>query len=171
MKGQNEEILTGKRIGCLGWGLRGIGVLIALFVLLFLAAFIVEKITLSQIQGKYPPPGEMVDVGEYSLHLYCMGDPSAKPVVVVSPGSGSSVVQWSLVQPEVAKFTRICIYDRLGSGWSFGSSQGQTYQEESKDVHTLLHNAGVEGPTSQGPPFIEYNSGIMLCSRPRFARC
>ena len=146
MKEQNRRSLGGKRRGCLWWGLRVIGGLIALFVLLFLAACVAEKVSLAQLPEKYPPPGEMVDVGEYSLHLYCTGDPSAKPVVVVSPGSGSSVAHWPLVQPEVAKFTRICVYDRLGSGWSFGKPQGQTYQEEAEDVHTLLQNAGVAGP-------------------------
>ena len=143
---ENKKNLTSKRIGCLGWGMRVIGVLIALFVLLFLAAFTVEKITLAQLPEKYPSPGEMVDVGPYSLHLYCTGDPSAKPVVVVSPGSGGNVVDWALVQPEVAKFTRICAYDRFGSGWSFGDPKGQTYQEEANDLHRLLQNAGVEGP-------------------------
>jgi len=146
MKEQNRRSLGGKRRGCLWWGLRVIGGLIALFVLLFLAACVAEKVSLAQLPEKYPPPGEMVDVGEYSLHLYCTGDPSAKPVVVVSPGSGSSVAHWPLVQPEVAKFTRICVYDRLGSGWSFGKPQGQTYQEEAEDVHTLLQNAGIAGP-------------------------
>ena len=142
----NKKNPTGKRIGCLGWGLRVIGVLFALLVLLFLAAFTVEKVSLAQLPKKYPPPGEMVDIGPYSLHLYCTGDPSAKPVVVVSPGSGGNVVDWALVQPEVAKFTRICAYDRFGSGWSFGDPQGQTYQEEANDLHMLLQNAGVEGP-------------------------
>jgi len=146
MKEQNKKSLGGKRKGCFWWGLRVMGGLIALFVLLFLAACVAEKVSLAQLPEKYPPPGEMVDVGEYSLHLYCTGDPSAKPVVVVSPGSGSSVAHWPLVQPEVAKFTRICVYDRLGSGWSFGKPQGQTYQEEAEDVHTLLQNAGVAGP-------------------------
>jgi len=146
MKEQNRRSLGGKRMGCLWWGLRMTGGLVALFILLFLAACVAEKVSLAQLPEKYPPPGEMVDVGEYSLHLYCTGDPSAKPVVVVSPGSGSSVAHWPLVQPEVAKFTRICVYDRLGSGWSFGKPQGQTYQEEAEDVHTLLQNAGVAGP-------------------------
>jgi pimeloyl-ACP methyl ester carboxylesterase len=140
------ENFTGKRNGCLVWGMRVIGALFALMFLLFLVAYTAEKIALLQLPYKYPAPGTMVDVGEYSLHLYCQGDPSAKPVVVVSPGSGSNVAQWPLVQPEVAKFARICIYDRLGSGWSFGVPQGQTYQEEAKDIHTLLINAGVTGP-------------------------
>jgi pimeloyl-ACP methyl ester carboxylesterase len=114
--------------------------------LLFLAAFTVEKITLAQLSDRFPAPGQMVDIGPYSLHLYCAGDPSAEPVVVVSPGSNSSVAQWPLVQSGVAEFTRICIYDRFGSGWSFGTPHGQTYQEESQDVHNLLQKAGIPGP-------------------------
>lgn len=146
MKTQNKQSPAAKRQGCLRWGLVAMSGLFALCMLLFLAAFTAEKIALAQIPNKYPAPGQMVDVGEYSLHLYCTGDPSAKPVVVVSPGSGSNVAKWPLVQPEVAKFTRICIYDRPGSGWSFVAPQGQTYQEEAQGVHTMLQNAGVPGP-------------------------
>ena len=135
-----------RRAGCFGWGVRILGILIILFVLLFMAAFTVEKIILAQLPDKYPPPGEMVNIGDYSMHLYCTGDPAARPVVVVSPGSGSSVPQWALVQPEVAKFARICVYDRLGVGWSFGTPEGQTYQEEAEDVHTLVQKAGIQGP-------------------------
>jgi len=137
MKEQNRKAGS-KRRGCLGWGVLVIGAFFAALVLLFLAAFTVEKMTLTQIPDKYPAPGEAVDVGEYNLHLYCTGDPSAKPVVVVSPGSGSNVAQWPLVQPEVAKFALVCIYDCLGSGWSYGAPQGQTYQQEAQDVHILL---------------------------------
>jgi len=146
MKTQNKQSTGGKRRGCLWWSLVVVGGLFTVCMLLFLAAFIVEKITLAQIPSKYPPPGQMVDIDKYSLHLYCTGDPSVQPVVVVSPGSGSNVAQWPLVQPEVAKFTRICVYDRPGSGWSFVTPQGQTYQEEAQDVHTMLQNAGVPGP-------------------------
>ena len=134
------------RVGCFRWGLRILGILIALFVLLYIIAFTVEKITLAQLPTMYPPPGQMVDIGDYSMHLYCTGDPAARPVVVVSPGSGSSVAQWALVQPEVAKFARICVYDRPGVGWSFSTPEGQTYQEEAEDVHTLLQKAGIQGP-------------------------
>lgn len=146
MKPHNDPKNTKKRTGCLGWGLRLLGALVALLILLFLAAFTVEKIALANLPDKFPAPGRMVDIGPYSLHLYCTGDPSVGPAIVVSPGSNSSVAQWPLVLPEVAEFARICIYDRFGSGWSFGTPQGQTYQRESQDVHTLLQNAGIPGP-------------------------
>ena len=38
--------------------------------------------------------------------------------MILEPGIGDFSVEWSLVQPEVAKTARICSYDRAGDGWS-----------------------------------------------------
>ena len=64
----------------------------------------------------FPPPGQMVDVGGYRLHLNCTG--SGSPTVVIDTGWGDASAGWGWVQPEVAKTTRICTYDRAGMGWS-----------------------------------------------------
>lgn len=141
---QNQT--ASKSRGCLWWAVRAVGVLIVLNVLLFLAAYVTEKIALARLPGKYPPPGQMIDVGDYSLHLHCTGEPSDKPVVVVSSGFSLSSIHWALVQPEVATFTRICAYDRLGSGYSFADPAPLTYHQEVEDLHTLLEKVGVEGP-------------------------
>jgi len=53
------------------------------------------------------PPGKLVDVGGYRVHLYCTG--TGGPTVLVV-GAGFSF-DWALVQPEVARFTRVCTYD------------------------------------------------------------
>jgi len=42
----------------------------------------------------------------------------APPTVVLSAGAGDFAVDWALVQPEVAKTTRVCSYDRSGEAWS-----------------------------------------------------
>ena len=60
------------------------------------------------------PPGRLVDVGGYRVHLYCTGQGSP-PVLVV--GAGFSF-DWSLVQPEIAELTTICTYDVSGTAWS-----------------------------------------------------
>jgi pimeloyl-ACP methyl ester carboxylesterase len=67
-------------------------------------------------EHKYPPPGELVDVGGYRLHINCIGEGS--PTVVMDSGLPGSSLDWSLVQSEVAEFTRVCAYDRAGFGWS-----------------------------------------------------
>ena len=55
----------------------------------------------------------MVNVGGYSLHLYCTGEGGA-PTVVMDSGLGGTFLAWQLVQPEVAEFARVCTYDRGG---------------------------------------------------------
>jgi pimeloyl-ACP methyl ester carboxylesterase len=93
----------------------------------------------------YPPPSEMVDVGGYSMHLYCTGEGGA-PTVVMDSGLGGTVLDWQLVQPEVAQFARVCTYDRAGMGWSEPGAQPRTSQQIVEELHDLLGNAGVQGP-------------------------
>src|SRR6516162_10336139 len=63
-----------------------------------------------------PPLGRLVDVGGHKLHLCCMG--KGAPAVIVENGSSGFSIDWALVQPEVAKFTQMCTYDRAGHAWS-----------------------------------------------------
>jgi pimeloyl-ACP methyl ester carboxylesterase len=50
------------------------------------------------------------------------------------------------IAPNVAQETRVCTYDRVGRGWSESSSGPQDGAEVATDLHTLLENAGIEGP-------------------------
>ena len=67
-------------------------------------------------RAQYPPPGQMVDVGGHRLHVHCIG--TGSPTVVLEAAAPGWSLYWSLVQPEVAKVTRVCAYDRAGLGWS-----------------------------------------------------
>ena len=53
---------------------------------------------------------------------------------------------WSHIQPEIAKFTRACWFDRAGIGWSDPGPYPRTSAEIAKDLHTLLNSAGVPAP-------------------------
>lgn len=92
----------------------------------------------------YPPPGKMVDVGEFRLHLNCTG--SGSPTVVIDAGHAGSSASWGWVQPELARTTRICTYDRAGMGWSEASPYPRTARQFAKELHTLLANANEPGP-------------------------
>ncbi len=65
---------------------------------------------------RYTAPGKLVDVGGRRMHVFCTG--SGSPTVVLEAGLLSFSLQWSWVQPAVARFTRVCSYDRAGYGWS-----------------------------------------------------
>jgi pimeloyl-ACP methyl ester carboxylesterase len=92
----------------------------------------------------YARTGQLVDVGGFRLNLYCMG--SGAPAVVFDSGWGDWAPAWSKVQPEVAKWTRACSYDRAGTGFSDPGPMPRTSVRIAKELHTALHRAGVAGP-------------------------
>ena len=100
----------------------------------------------AELAAKYPAPGKLVDVGGYRLHLNCQGQ--GGPTVVMESGNGDFSLSWSKVQGKVAKFTRVCTYDRAGLGWSERSPQPRTAHNLVKDLNTLLARSDVE------PPFV-----------------
>jgi pimeloyl-ACP methyl ester carboxylesterase len=91
---------------------------------------------------RFPPPGRMVDVGGYRMHLLCKGEGS--PTIVLASGAG--VVMWGPVQEEMSKTTRTCSFDRTGIAWSDLSPHPRTIEWMADELHTLLVNGGVPGP-------------------------
>lgn len=95
----------------------------------------------------YPPPGRLVDVGGWRLHLHCTGEArAAQPTVILEAGIGDFSVEWSLVQPGVARFARVCSYDRAGDGWSELGPHPRTFRQIVYELHTLLAAAGERPP-------------------------
>lgn len=135
---------TGKRRGCLGCLGRGLIGLLVLLVVSMIAGTIYQSVASANDLKKYPPPGELYDVGEYRLHLYCIGEGS--PTVILEAGAGNPALGWTFVQEEAAGFTRICSYDRPGYGWSDPAANPLSREQVATTLHQLLETAGVQGP-------------------------
>jgi pimeloyl-ACP methyl ester carboxylesterase len=93
---------------------------------------------------RHPPPGRLVDLGSHRLHFVAMGE--GAPAVVMEAGLPGSVLSWCWVQPEIAKFTRACSYDRAGLGWSDAGPMPRTAGRIAEELHRLLGRAGVPPP-------------------------
>ena len=91
----------------------------------------------------YAQPGQLVPVHGFRLNLYCMG--SGSPTVVFDSGWEDWAPAWSKVQPEIAKFTRTCSYDRAGAGFSNPGPMPRTSVRIAQELCTALHHAGVTG--------------------------
>jgi pimeloyl-ACP methyl ester carboxylesterase len=92
---------------------------------------------------QYPPPGKMIDIGGARVYLDCMG---TGPTTVMILGAGYSF-DWSLVQPEVAKFTQACTYDPPGGVWSDPNpNPSPTCDGWIGEIHSMLQHAGISGP-------------------------
>lgn len=126
------EPLTGLLVG-----------LLLLVVLLALVGVVYQTIGSTIEARRYPPPGQMVNVGRHRLHICCTGEGS--PTVVLDSGLPGSSLSWWFVQPEVAKFTRVCSYDRAGLGWSDAGPMPRTSQQIVEELHTLLTNGRIKG--------------------------
>jgi pimeloyl-ACP methyl ester carboxylesterase len=118
--------------------------LIVVLLALAVAGAIYQAIATELAERAYPPPGEMVDVGGYSLHINCVGQES--PTVVLDAGSGLFSAQWVRVQRQVSGTTRVCAYDRAGLGWSEMGPDPRDAKQITSELHTLLGKAGIEGP-------------------------
>ncbi|HEY4257470.1 MAG TPA: alpha/beta hydrolase [Candidatus Udaeobacter sp.] len=93
----------------------------------------------------YTRPGQLAPAGDGArLNLYCMG--SGSPTVVFDSGWEDWAPAWSVVQPQIAKFTRACSYDRAGAGFSEPGPMPRTSVRIAEELHTALHNAGITGP-------------------------
>ena len=90
-------------------------------------------------------PGQLVRSDDgLRLNLYCSGHGS--PVVVFDSGHQDWSPAWAVVQPQIAKFTRACSYDRRGSGFSDPGPLPRTSVRIADELHSALQNAGVKGP-------------------------
>ncbi len=87
---------------------------------------------------------QLVDVGGRRLYIKCSGEAhTGTPVVVMDAGMGNASDAWSLVQPKVAQFARVCSYDRAGMGKSDRAPQAHTSEDIVDDLHSLLSKAGI----------------------------
>lgn len=123
---------------------RIIAWLIVSILLLAAAGAIYQAIAAQSDQRNYPAPGQLVDVGGYRLHIYCVGQGS--PTVILEAAADMMSADWGWIQPEIAKHTRVCAYDRAGMGWSEPGPQPRDARQISTELHSLLTNAGIAGP-------------------------
>jgi pimeloyl-ACP methyl ester carboxylesterase len=95
---------------------------------------------------RFPEPGRRVEIGGYSLKLNCAG--AGSPTVILESGFGDVLPEWESVQQGIAKFSRVCSYDRAGYGGSDAGPMPRTSAQIARELHSLLRNAG------EKPPFL-----------------
>lgn len=123
-------------------------VLYPLFALALLALIgaSYEAIASRLDRQRFPRPRNLVGVGKFRLNLYCTG--YGAPTVVLDAGLADALDSWRRVQPEIARFTRVCSYDRAGYGYSDPGPMPRTSERIASELHALLRSAG------EVPPFL-----------------
>lgn len=100
----------------------------------------------SDLGQEYTHSHDLVDVGNgHKMNLFCMG--KGKPTIVFDSGLSDWSSIWALVQPDIAKITRACSYDRAGMGYSDASNTpARSPIAIDEDLHTLLRAAKIATP-------------------------
>jgi pimeloyl-ACP methyl ester carboxylesterase len=79
-----------------------------------------------------------------SIHFVCMGQGS--PTVILTAALGDWAITWSTVQPQIAKKTRACAWDRPGFGLTDAGSGPQSVATTTADLEAALARSGLSGP-------------------------
>ncbi|NET32540.1 MAG: alpha/beta hydrolase [Cyanothece sp. SIO1E1] len=128
-------------------------------VLLLVSMALYQAIA-SWLEDRHLSPGQLVDIGNYRLHLYVAGEAyitgDTSPTIVLDHNLGG--VEGYFLIEELAKLARVCIYDRAGYGWSDRSPYPRTSRQIVKELDTLLTQAGINPPyILVGNSFGSYN--------------
>jgi pimeloyl-ACP methyl ester carboxylesterase len=104
-----------------------------------------REITVAKRDEAYTHPQQLIAIdNDRRMNLYCIG--SGTPVVIFDSGLSDWGFTWALVQPEVSKTTRACVYDRAGLGYSDAANRPGTSANSVGDLHKLLVAASIKPP-------------------------
>jgi pimeloyl-ACP methyl ester carboxylesterase len=111
---------------------------------LLIVGILYQQIGMRRQRRRFAAPGRLIDVGGHRLHVTCAG--SGTPVVVLESGIAASSLSWSVVQPGIAAFARVCSYDRAGLAWSEPASCPRTFDRIVEELAAMLTNIAPGGP-------------------------
>ena len=118
-------------------GLAGVAALTA-------AGAVYQILSVAREVAQFPPPGTLVDVGGRRLHIVCEGN--GEPAVIFEGSGFGNSLSFSVARAEIAAHTRVCSYDRLGTGWSDPGPDVVSVGVLADDLAALLEGAGLPPP-------------------------
>jgi pimeloyl-ACP methyl ester carboxylesterase len=90
-------------------------------------------------------PGHLIEVNGHRLYFECLG--TGKPTVLLEAGYGGDQRSWDAIEPELAKTTHTCEYDRFGLGLSSAEQPKRRGPfDQLEDLGDLLDGAGIDPP-------------------------
>lgn len=104
----------------------------------------VQNVAATAMPQPMSMPGTLHDVGGHRLHIECTG--TGSPTVVTESGLSGNSRQWTRIVNGTAPTTRVCTYDRAGTGWSDDADRPQDSAAVVDDLHELLTVSGETGP-------------------------
>jgi pimeloyl-ACP methyl ester carboxylesterase len=110
------------------------------------ADIVYQRLAESRDDCRFPPPGELIDIGNRRLHVLQSG--TGDPVVVIVPALGASAIEWARVQRAVAARSdaTVLVVDRGGLGWSDPAPWPRTPATMADELDCLLTALRINQP-------------------------
>jgi pimeloyl-ACP methyl ester carboxylesterase len=118
--------------------------LLVLLAVLIVGLLIAGQVARRILLNRYPPPGTMLELQGYSLHVRCEGQ--GPVTILLEAGLNNFSLQWSRLQYLLSRDTRTCCYDRAGLGWSDPSLRPPTIENSVTDLHAVVRGLGGQAP-------------------------
>ncbi len=115
---------------------------------LLLALIIVAGLVWRIIGPDPEPPGKLVDIGGFKLHINATGQKNNKPTLVIESGAGAPSGGYYWLGEGLKDSIRVIRYDRAGIGYSDFSNVQRNPETIARELHTLLEKSG------ESPPYI-----------------
>ncbi len=124
--------------------LKWIGLSIGLLLVIIIVTGLIFRLFSSTPQ----PPGELVDIGGFKLHINSTGEKNKLPTLVIEGGNGMASEYYHWLSEELKDHMRVVRYDRAGIGYSDVSNTSRDPETIAHELHALLEQAG------ESPPYI-----------------
>lgn len=99
-------------------------------------------------RDKPQPPGKLVDIGGFKLHINSTGERNDKPTLVIESGAGGHSEYFHWLSEGLKDSLRVVRYDRAGIGYSEPSDTPRDPETVARELHALLLRTG------ESPPYI-----------------
>ena len=128
-----------------GWR-RASGVAAAAIAAVLALGGLYHVVHMGGIARANPPPGTLVDVGGYRMHVLAEGDPHGLATIVWLAGAHEAGLALYHLHAGIRGEARSILIDRPGAGWSDAGPFPRTTATESEEVVTALKRLGEKGP-------------------------
>nr|TXF83297.1 alpha/beta hydrolase [Alkalicoccus halolimnae] len=100
----------------------------------------------SSDEKAYPPPGELTDINDSTLHTYEKGEGGETLVFTAGSGTPSPYADMYHLQETLSEDYHTILYERPGYGWSEEAAEERTVDTVTGELEATLEARGKEPP-------------------------
>lgn len=128
--------------------LKALGVIIVVLLAFIGVLAVYNQIAIKAEAGHIVPNGQMVDLGEYSVHVYSEGEAAAGPTLVFMSGSATvaPVYDFKSLYRLLSDEYRVAVVEKAGYGYSDLAEVDRDVASMVEELRTALNGAGIKSP-------------------------